>query len=82
MQGQLLSIQQDSEFITDIINEKIKEPIENYIPKIIAKQKLTFVINKIITTNSTGILEIQNKDNLQVIDCYDIFNDYLQNKND
>jgi hypothetical protein len=40
------------------------------------------VISKLITTNSTGILEIQNKDNLQVIDCYDIFNDYLQNKND
>jgi len=38
--------------------------------------------NKIITTNSTDILLIQNKERLQIIDCYDIFNDYLQNKNE
>jgi len=37
-------------------------------------------INKIITTNSTGILSTQNKERLQVIDCYDIFNDYLKTK--
>ena len=34
--------------------------------------------DKLITTNSTGILETQNKESLQVIDCYDIFNDYLK----
>ncbi len=38
--------------------------------------------NKIITTNSTGMSLIQNKERLQIIDCYDIFNDYLQNKNE
>jgi hypothetical protein len=37
-------------------------------------------INKLITTNSTGILLAENKENLQVIDCYDIFNDYLKTK--
>jgi hypothetical protein len=36
-------------------------------------------INKLITTNSTGILLAENKESLQVIDCYDIFNDYLKN---
>jgi len=35
-------------------------------------------INKIITTNSTGTCETQNKKRLQVIDCYDIFNNYLK----
>lgn len=35
-------------------------------------------INKIITTNSTGILPVQNTERLQVIDCYDIFNEYLK----
>jgi len=35
-------------------------------------------INKIITTNSIGTCETQNKKRLQVIDCYDIFNDYLK----
>lgn len=34
-------------------------------------------INKIITTNSTGILEPQDSEKLQVIDCFDIFNDAL-----
>ena len=38
-------------------------------------------INKIITTNSTGFRIKKNKI-LQVLDCYDIFNDYLQNKNE
>jgi len=38
--------------------------------------------NKIITTNSTGMSLVQNKERLQIIDCYDIFNDYLQNKNE
>jgi len=37
-------------------------------------------INKIITTNSTGTCETQNEKRLQVIDCYDIFNDYLKRK--
>jgi len=35
-------------------------------------------INKLITTNSTGTCETQNEKRLQVIDCYDIFNDYLK----
>lgn len=34
-------------------------------------------INKIITTNSTSILEPQDNERLQVIDCFDIFNDAL-----
>jgi hypothetical protein len=34
-------------------------------------------INKIITTNSTNILEPQDNEKLQVIDCFDIFNDAL-----
>ena len=37
-------------------------------------------INKIITTNSTGILEPQNSDRLQVIDCKEIFEDWLEEK--
>lgn len=37
-------------------------------------------INKIIATNSTGILEPQNEKRLQILDCYDIFNDYLKEK--
>jgi phosphoribosylpyrophosphate synthetase len=37
-------------------------------------------INKIITTNSTGTCETQNEKRLQVIDSYDIFNDYLKRK--
>ena len=38
-------------------------------------------INKIITTNSTGILEPQNSDRLQVIDCFDIFQEHLKGNN-
>jgi hypothetical protein len=40
-------------------------------------------INKIITTNSTGILPIQDKERLrlQVIDCKEIFDKYLTEKN-
>lgn len=34
--------------------------------------------NKVITTNSTGILEPQDKKRIQILDCYDIFNDYLK----
>lgn len=34
--------------------------------------------NKITTTNSTGILKPQNNASLQVIDCFDIFNDYIK----
>ena len=38
-------------------------------------------INKIITTNSTGILKPEDsKGRLQVIDCKEIFEEYLQNK--
>ena len=35
-------------------------------------------IDKVITTNSTGISEHQDKERLQILDCYDIFNDYLK----
>ncbi len=37
-------------------------------------------VNKLITTNSTGILLVQDKESLKVIDCYNIFNDYLEEK--
>jgi hypothetical protein len=37
-------------------------------------------INKITTTNSTGILPVDDKDRLQVIDCKEIFEEYLQNE--
>ena len=36
-------------------------------------------INKIITTNSTGILEPQESNTFQVIDCKEIFEEYLKN---
>ena len=36
--------------------------------------------NKIITTNSTGILPVQDAERLQVIDCFDIFQDHLKNQ--
>lgn len=35
-------------------------------------------INKIITTNSTGILPVQDNERLQVIDCKEIFEEYLK----
>lgn len=35
-------------------------------------------LNKIITTNSTGILPVQNTKRLQVIDCKEIFEEYLK----
>jgi len=38
-------------------------------------------INKIITTNSTGILKPQNTQYLQVIDCKEIFEEYLKENN-
>jgi hypothetical protein len=41
------------------------------------KEVPTF-INKIITTNSTGILPVQNTKRLQVIDCKEIFEEYLK----
>lgn len=37
--------------------------------------------NKIITTNSTDILEPQNTERLQVIDCKEIFEEYLKEGN-
>ena len=36
-------------------------------------------INKIITTNSTGILPVQDNERLQVIDAKEIFEEYLKN---
>ena len=35
-------------------------------------------IDKVIATNSTGISEPQDGKRLQILDCYDIFNDYLK----
>jgi hypothetical protein len=40
-----------------------------------------FFVNKIITTNSTGILPVDDKDRLQVIDCKEIFDEYLKENN-
>ena len=42
------------------------------------KRPVVMPINKIITTNSTGILEPQNTERLQVIDCKKIFEEYLK----
>jgi len=39
------------------------------------------IFNKIITTNSTGILEPQDNERLQVIDCKEIFEEYLKENN-
>jgi hypothetical protein len=39
------------------------------------------LINKIITTNSTGILEPQNNERLQVINCKKIFEEYFKENN-
>ena len=38
-------------------------------------------INKIITTNSTGTSLVQNEERLQVIDCKEIFDEYLKENN-
>jgi hypothetical protein len=38
-------------------------------------------INKIITTNSTGILPVEDNERLQVIDCKEIFEEYLKENN-
>lgn len=40
-----------------------------------------FNFNKIITTNSTGILPVQDNERLQVIDCKEIFEEYLKENN-
>lgn len=40
-----------------------------------------FCIKKIITTNSTGILEPQNTERLQVIDCKEVFEEWLNTQN-
>ena len=45
-----------------------------------AMQKLCNNINKIITTNSTGILPVQDNERLQVIDCKEIFEEDLKNQ--
>jgi len=37
-------------------------------------------IDKVIATNSTGISESQDEKRLQILDCYDIFNDYLKKR--
>ena len=37
------------------------------------------IFNKIITTNSTGILPVEDRERLQVIDCFNIFQDHLSN---
>jgi hypothetical protein len=43
--------------------------------------KNKWVINKIITTNSTGILPVDGNDRLQVIDAKEIFEEYLKENN-
>ena len=40
-----------------------------------------FNINKIITTNSTGVLKPQNTERLQVIDCKELFEEWLKENN-
>lgn len=35
--------------------------------------KTKYYIDKITTTNSTGILEVQNSDRLEVVDCVQFF---------
>ena len=35
-------------------------------------------IDKVIATNSTGISEPQDEERLQILDCYDIFNNHLK----
>ena len=42
---------------------------------------LDICFNKIITTNSTGILPVQDKEHLQVIDAKEIFEEYLNENN-
>lgn len=37
-------------------------------------------IDKVIATNPTGISEPQDEKRLQILDCHDIFNDYLKGK--
>ena len=59
----------------DYINAYIKK--RNDFPEYLFFKEF---INKIITTNSTGILSTQNKKRMQILDCYDIFNDYLKGK--
>lgn len=56
----------------DYINAFVSK--ENDFPEIYSVGE---VFNKIITTNSTGLLKLQNNKRLQVIDCFDIFNDAL-----
>ena len=57
----------------DYINISSKK--ENNFPSYLS---LGEFINKVITTNSTGILEPQDEKRLQILDCYNIFNDYLK----
>lgn len=57
----------------------INEPIFLFFPPFLNEEDC--YINKIITTNSTDILEPQNNGRLQVIDCFDILKDYLKENN-
>lgn len=65
--------------------EKLIKGYDDEFRKDFEKKKNNFFkslpINKIITTNSTGILEPQNTERLQVIDCKEIFEEYLKESN-
>jgi hypothetical protein len=61
----------DEFYIQDILRDRNRD----------SSYKVEHFFNKIITTNSTGILKPQESDGLQVIDCFDIFQDYLKESN-
>ena len=64
----------------DLTTQKIKDlsyngQLSNYI-----FLKLEFnYIDKITTTNSTGILEAQDSERLKVVDCIEFFKEYERN---
>ena len=57
----------------------INEPIFLFFPPFLNEEDC--YINKIITTNSTGILPVRDTERLQVIDCKEIFEEYLKENN-
>lgn len=68
----------------DFVEKYTKEYDDEFRKDFEEKKALFFKslpFNKIITTNSTGILEPQNTERLQVIDCKEIFEEYLKESN-
>lgn len=57
-------------------NKKIEDGLDD---KLITKECSIEYIDKITTTDSTGVLEVQDTDKLKVIDCEEFFNNFLQN---